>query len=197
MDRIVPRWEWRAFAVDFRLAEARLARLAPESQQESEEVYVLAGVTDRTVKIRDDILDVKSLERVDQAGLEQWRPALKEPFPLSPADVERLFAMMRLPSPDAEEPDYTLDDLYDEVEDCGCAEIVTLHKRRRHFTIAGCMAELTDVRFSGHEDVRTVAVESEDAERVIAALEYLGLSRYSNTSYPRWLSAEVGIDLQP
>jgi exopolyphosphatase / guanosine-5'-triphosphate,3'-diphosphate pyrophosphatase len=197
MDKIVPRWEWRAFAADFGLAEARLAKLSPESEQEGEEVYLLAAVTDKTVKIRDGLLDVKSLERVDRAGLEQWRPAMKAAFPLSPADVERLFAMMRLASPDAEEPDYTLDELYDELEDCGCAEIVPLHKRRRHYTIAGCMAELTDVRLSGREDVRTVAVESEDAERVVAALEYLGLSRCPNTSYPRWLAAEAGIDIQP
>ena len=197
MDRIVPRWEWRAFAADFGLAEARLGRLDPESEQESDEVYLLAAVTDKTVKIRDDLLDVKSLERVDRAGLEQWRPALKASFPLPPVDVERLFAMMRLPSPDAEDPDYTLDELYDELEDCGCAQIVPLHKKRRHYTIAGCMTELTDVRLSGGTDVRTVAVESEDAERVLAALDYLGLSGCPNTSYPRWLTAEVGIDLEP
>jgi len=41
---------------------------------------------------------------------------------------------------------------------------------------------------------RTVAIESENPDRVVAAVKYLGLSGRDNTSYPRWLSATHGED---
>ncbi len=39
------------------------------------------------MKVRDDLMDVKQLEAVDDDGLEQWRPVLKASFPLAAADV--------------------------------------------------------------------------------------------------------------
>ena len=53
--------------------------------QESDELYLLSQESDASVKIRDDLLDVKGLEAVDGNGLEQWRPVLEGPFPLSAA----------------------------------------------------------------------------------------------------------------
>ena len=61
----------------------RFAALEPEKVQKSEEIYLLAAGSDANVKIRDGLLDIKLLEHVDANGLEQWRPVLKEPFPLT------------------------------------------------------------------------------------------------------------------
>ncbi len=44
---------------------------------------------------------------------------------------------------------------------------VEVHKRRERYTVGGCMAELTEIR-TGHGSTHTVAIESEDANRVIA-----------------------------
>ena len=87
MDQIVPRWEWRTFGEHFGAAEPRFAALAAEKVQTSEEIYLLATASDANVKIRDQLLDIKMLERVDANGLEQWRPVLKEPFPLAASAV--------------------------------------------------------------------------------------------------------------
>jgi hypothetical protein len=38
-----------------------------------------------------------------------------------------------------------------------------------------------------------VAIESEDARLVVDVVRDLGLSVYTNTSYPRWLKAAAGI----
>ena len=51
---------------------------------------------------------------------------------------------------------------------------VAVHKHRRHYTLDGCMVELTDVRAAGRK-ARTIAIESEDAGRVVAAVRELGL----------------------
>jgi exopolyphosphatase/guanosine-5'-triphosphate,3'-diphosphate pyrophosphatase len=46
---------------------------------------------------------------------------------------------------------------------------------------------VTDIVADGHE-IRTVAIESEDAAAVIAAVRSVGLADYVNTSYPRALA---------
>ena len=65
-----------------------------------------------------------------------------------------------------------------------------MHKTRRHFTFGGCMAELTDVR-TGDRSTRTIAIESEQPARVIAAVRELELDARPNVSFPRALNALV------
>ena len=68
--------------------------------------------------------------------------------------------------------------------------VVQVHKRRVRYTVGGCMAELSDVVANG-KATRTLAVESEDAPRVLRAVRDLGLAGYTNTSYPRGLAALI------
>ena len=56
------------------------------------------------------------------------------------------------------------------------------------YTVEGCMAELSDITANGMP-TRTLAVESEDADAVVRAVEGLGLGGYENISYPRGLAA--------
>ena len=72
----------------------------------------------------------------------------------------------------------------------GLARVVNVHKRRTRFTVGGCMAELADVIADGRP-TRTLAIESEDAAAVIAAVRTIGLGGYVNTSYPRGLAALI------
>ena len=94
MDQIVPRWEWRTFGHDFGAAEARFATLDAETVQNSEEIYLVSTSSDANVKIRDDMVDIKLLEHVDANGLEQWRPTLKEPFPLADSALAQVRAAL-------------------------------------------------------------------------------------------------------
>ena len=65
---------------------------------------------------------------------------------------------------------------------------VPVQKTRRHFTIGGCMAELTDLR-TGERSARTIAVESEVPADVVAVVRELGLSGRENVNVPRGLAA--------
>jgi exopolyphosphatase / guanosine-5'-triphosphate,3'-diphosphate pyrophosphatase len=70
---------------------------------------------------------------------------------------------------------------------------VAVHERRLHYTVNGCMSEVTEV-VAEAKKVRTLVIESEDADRVIATMRQLGLADRSNTGYPRWLKAAVGME---
>jgi exopolyphosphatase/guanosine-5'-triphosphate,3'-diphosphate pyrophosphatase len=67
---------------------------------------------------------------------------------------------------------------------------VPVHKLRRHTSVGDCMAELTDLS-TGDRSMRTIAVESEQQARVIAAVRELGLESRPNVSVPRQLRALV------
>jgi exopolyphosphatase/guanosine-5'-triphosphate,3'-diphosphate pyrophosphatase len=54
------------------------------------------------------------------------------------------------------------------------------------------MSEITKVVADGRK-TRTVALELEDAARVIATVRELGLDRFANISYPRGLKALLGM----
>ena len=80
---IVARWEWRTFGAGFDEPEARIRNFEQGNFKESGEVYVLSRNSDENVKVRDDLLDIKSLQEVNADGLEQWFPVLKAGFPIS------------------------------------------------------------------------------------------------------------------
>jgi len=192
MNTIIPRWEWRTFGTDFGAADNKFAALATEKVQESDEIYLLSPVTDANVKIRAELMDLKILEQTSQAGLEQWRPVLKASFPLGRADVATICAALGVPSPAGREA-FTLDQLLAELgAPSRGVRAVAVHKRRLRYTINGCMSEMTEVVADG-KPVRTVAIESEDAGRVVEAVWEMGLSGFGNISYPRGLKAVVGM----
>lgn len=194
MDRIVPRWEWRTFGSDFGVADATFAGLEPELVQESDETYLLSAGADAAVKIRAGLMDVKELEHVNEAGLEQWRPAMKETLPLARREAEKVCAALGVSGPPAGVNAFSLDEFLAllAVPERG-VRAVAVHKRRLHYTINECMAELTEVVADG-KAARTVAIEGANAERVAATVGQLGLSGRENTSYPRWLKAAVGME---
>jgi exopolyphosphatase/guanosine-5'-triphosphate,3'-diphosphate pyrophosphatase len=169
MDTIIPRWEWRTFGAAFGAADAKFAALATEKVQESDEIYLLSPATDANVKIRAELMDLKTLEQVSQAGLEQWRPVMKAGFPLGQEDVATVCAALGVSAPSGRDA-FTLDELVAELAapERG-VRAVAVHKRRLRYTINGCMSERTEVAVDG-TPVRTVAIESEDAGRVVEAV---------------------------
>lgn len=189
MEPISARWEWRTFAASFGEADQRLRALPPGKLQESNELYLLSPSCDASVKVRDGLMDIKSLEQVDAHGLEQWRPVLKAAFPLPAAAAETVrttLAVAALPARDA----WSMDEIRAELTSRG-VRAVPIHKTRLRHTIGGCIAEVTELTADGRS-TRTVAIELEDAERVWAAVREMGLERFENLNYPRGLKRLLG-----
>jgi exopolyphosphatase/guanosine-5'-triphosphate,3'-diphosphate pyrophosphatase len=186
------RWEWRTFGDEFGAAESDFDRRSPERVQESDELYLLSAEDGDTVKVRDGLMDVKQLEQVNDDGLEQWAPVKKAGFPLPATEVGSVLKSLRVPVPRLERTAYTLEQLLDEVvrpsPDLAAVEV---HKKRQRYTISGCLSELTEVR-TDRGSTRTIAVESDDAARVIATVRELGLDSRPNVNFPRGLKQLVG-----
>jgi exopolyphosphatase/guanosine-5'-triphosphate,3'-diphosphate pyrophosphatase len=184
---IIPRWEWRTFGHRFGAADVIFRALTPTGIQESDELYLLSGAGDN-VKVRDDLMDIKVLKEVNADGLEQWTPVMKVGFPLPRADVVKVFEALRRPTPELAREAYSLQEFTDElVVPTDGLRMVPVHKRRVRYEIGGCTSEVSDVTVDGKE-IRTVAIESEDAAAVSAAVRSVGLGDYANTSYPRGLA---------
>jgi exopolyphosphatase / guanosine-5'-triphosphate,3'-diphosphate pyrophosphatase len=193
---IVGRWEWRTFGEHFVDADDRFAKLAPERVEESDEVYVLSPVGDATVKIRADLMDIKRRQQVNADGLQQWAPVMKAAFPLARGDMETVLSTLAIRIPSLERVEYTLDQVIDElVHTNRSLQAVAVHKRRTHYTVDGCMAEVSEVRVD-EQETRTIAIEAEDPGRVIGAVRDFGLPSLPNVSYPRGLKALTGFETQ-
>jgi exopolyphosphatase / guanosine-5'-triphosphate,3'-diphosphate pyrophosphatase len=190
MATIIPRWEWRVFGSDFGAAEGALAALPPGPVEASDELYLLSAAG-ANVKVRDGLMDIKLLREVDGDGLERWEPVMKAGFPLSAAEVARVFQALEVDPPVSIRGAYSLDRLLAElVGPSGAVRPVRVHKRRVRYRLGGCMAEIAEVETDGRTQ-RTVAVESESPSAVMAAVRGVGLDGHANISYPRGLAALV------
>jgi exopolyphosphatase/guanosine-5'-triphosphate,3'-diphosphate pyrophosphatase len=186
METIIPRWEWRAFAASFGDADRRFSQLPPGRVQESDELYLLSPSTDANVKIRDELMDLKTLEHVNADGLEQWRPVMKGEFPLPAADVAKVCAALGV-APLSSREVYTLEQLQAELtHPSRGVRVVRVHKKRQRYTVGECLAEMTEVIADGQR-TRTVAIELENPASVKAAVQEMGLGQFENVNYPRGL----------
>ena len=91
-------------------------------------------------------------------------------------------------------PNYTLEQFVHELAEPGQRlRVVNVHKKRTRYKIDGCTSEMTEVVADGRK-TGTVALELEDAARVIATVRKLGLDRFPNINYPRGLKQLVGMN---
>jgi exopolyphosphatase/guanosine-5'-triphosphate,3'-diphosphate pyrophosphatase len=140
---VVPRWEWRTFGERFVAAERRLAEL--ERVHESVDLYLVAAEAVDTVKVRDELMDVKHLERVDENGLEQWLPVPKDGFPLTAASLGRARHALGAAEATTTRPACSLEEARAALTEAGDVVAVETRMRRVRHTVEGGLAELTDV----------------------------------------------------
>jgi exopolyphosphatase/guanosine-5'-triphosphate,3'-diphosphate pyrophosphatase len=192
VEGIIPRWEWRSFGEPFGSAESRLSAMSPERVHESDETYVVSSNNDTSAKVRQGLMDVKELLRVED-GLEQWTPVIKAAFPLPAAEVLAVFTALGVSAPTPTRDAYTFDELLHElVEPSPDLLALEVHKQRTHYTLGGCMAELSRIS-TEHGASRTIGIESEDPARVTELVRELGLDSRPNVSLPRWLKTVAGV----
>ena len=198
MSALVPRWEWRGFGDELRAVESIFGRESSKQVVESDEVYVLSVRGTDGVKVRDELMDVKHLLEVNDDGLEQWVPVMKTGFPVSATDVGSVLRALRVDAQSSRlaRAAYTLPEFLDDVvgphPDLLAVEV---HKRRERYTVGGCMAEVSEIS-AGRGSTHTVAIESEDAKRVIQTVRDVGLASRPNVSLVRGLKAMVGFGVE-
>lgn len=193
MADIVPRWEWRTFTNDLGNAGANIRKHGEEKTRESSEVYILSEVSMDNTKIRDGLMDIKTLQQVNEDRLEQWMPIMKGTFPLPASEIEKVFRCFRVALPAMHRPAYTFDQYLDElIRPSQLLRAVNVFKKRTGFTINSCIVEIAEVKV---EDkwITTAAVEMEDPALVIATVRRLGLDAFPNINYLRGLKNLIGM----
>jgi exopolyphosphatase/guanosine-5'-triphosphate,3'-diphosphate pyrophosphatase len=192
-NEIIPRWEWRTFGDNFNGAKNPFGAYTHDEPKDSEEVYFLSPATSENVKVRDGLMDIKKFQHANADGLEQWKPVLKHGFPLPANDVKSVFEILGITLPKLARTEYTQQQFVDELMKPAGVRVVNVHKTRTRYTVEGCMAEVADVTADGKKTT-TIAMELEDAAKVIATVRQLGLDRYENVSYPKGLKRLVGVE---
>lgn len=193
MQDIIPRWEWRTFTNDLGKAESNIRNHPEGKTRESSEVYILSEVSMDNTKVRDDLMDVKTLQQVNEDRLEQWLPIMKGTFPLPVSEIEKVFKCFKVALPKFERPEYTFQQYLDEViSKSKLLKAVNVHKKRTGFTINNCIVEIAEVTVDG-KVVKTAAVEMEDPVLVIKTVRELELDVFPNINYLRGLKNLVGM----
>ena len=192
---IVARWEWRTFGNgDFGESEKMMRAMKMDFNKKTEEVYILSRKSDENVKIRFDLVDVKSLQNVNEDKLEQWLPVLKTGFPISAAVLGDLFKIFNVELPKLERAEYTYDQFIEElVKPNKDLVIVNVKKSRDIYKIDGTTAEIAEAEFNG-KPVRTICVEHEDPALIMTVVKKLGLCGAENVNSIQAMKKSVGMN---
>jgi exopolyphosphatase/guanosine-5'-triphosphate,3'-diphosphate pyrophosphatase len=192
---IIPRWEWRTFGQGFGAAEEKIKQHANEGTKTSREKYILSKVSSENVKIRFDLIDVKSLKEINADKLEQWFPAMKAGFPVGKDALARLFdEFFKTPAPVFARDEYTFEQFLDEViipNDTLC--VVDVEKERHAYKINGTTVEIAETKFNG-VPMRTICVEHTDPALVISTVCELGAEGFENINYINAMKTAVGME---
>ncbi len=194
MSPVEPRFEFRAWADRLDAVESRIRALSECHQsRESTETYIVSiAAVNANPKVRENQLDIKVLVATRE-GFEQWEPRLKASFPI-PAVLLRdeLFPLLGQPAPALEPGSLSVAEFLDDVVGrCDGVTGVEVAKRRRAFTVNGCITEFADVSIAGVE-LQTAAVESVDIGALQDARRLTGLDAYDNVNYPTAIKRAIG-----
>jgi len=195
MDETAARYEFRAFANDFGIAEESMRRYARMVRyRESLEVYIVSAANDENnTKVRNALMDIKVLVNHER-GLEQWNPRMKGEFPLSRELIQdEVLPAFGVSMPELQRSAYTFEQFLDEIivphPDLAA---VNVYKQRTGFEIDGCMAELANVTINGAL-IRTLCIESTDPDLVLETRARLHLDDYENVNYLLAIKRVIGM----
>jgi exopolyphosphatase/guanosine-5'-triphosphate,3'-diphosphate pyrophosphatase len=194
MAEIIPRWEWRTFGkASFGESEELIRAKGQAQVRKSGEIYILSTRSMNNTKVRDDLMDIKTLKAVNGDRLEQWNPILKAAFPLGHDVLPAVFDAFAVPMPALARETYTLAQYVDElIKPRPELRVVTVLKERHGFLIDGCIVEIAEVTFDGIP-FRTVAVEQENPQLVMDTVRSFKLEKLENINYLRAMKGAVGM----
>ena len=191
--KIIPRWEWRTFGENFGVSEEKIKAYELGNFKKSSEKYILSRNSNENCKVRDELMDIKSLQQINDDKLEQWYPTLKEGFPLSQETITMLckdFFKVEVPAMDKEAYDF---EAY--IELCKSVKdlvVVDVYKERSIYVINEAIVEIAETKFNG-VPMRTICVEHADPENVINVVRMLGADHFENINYIQAMKKAVGL----
>jgi exopolyphosphatase/guanosine-5'-triphosphate,3'-diphosphate pyrophosphatase len=121
-------------------SRSKYSETSRRETRESAEVYILSEVSMDNTKVRDGLMDIKTLQQVNEDRLELWLPIMKGQFPLPVAEIEKVFKCFRVSLPKFERTEYTFEQYLEEViKPSKLLKAVNVFKQRTGFTINNCL----------------------------------------------------------
>ncbi|MFO7895520.1 MAG: hypothetical protein R6U84_01120 [Candidatus Cloacimonadales bacterium] len=184
MEKIIPRWEWRTFGLEFPEVEAKIKKEGDSFDRQSKEIYILSENSNDNTKIRDELMDIKSPLRINEkTSLEQWTVLAKSAFPIHINDLALVYKAFALPLPYLDKDEYSYQEYLEKlIGDNPKLRIVQVEKIRHGYMIDEAIVEIAEVKFDDLE-FKTIAVEHADPELVLKTVRQLGLEEYENINY--------------
>ena len=196
MQAIIPRYEFRAFAQNFGLAEEKMRKLSKlDKFRESSEIYILSSSNNRNnVKIRYQAMDIKVWVK-EEKDLQQWKPRMQAEFPIKMEILrDDVFPVLSKVVPQFNRSAYSLKQFLEDIL-IPHPELVfaRVFKRRFGYTINGCISEIAELLINGAA-IKTMALESADIDAVLKVKQMLGLHEYENVNYLLAIKRILGME---
>lgn len=199
MTHNIPRYEFRIFGVSNidTYIELLMKKGAAGKVRHISEIYLMtAGNSELNIKIRNKLLDIKTLVRQEN-GLEQWNPAEVGTFPLVKDKIKNeIFPALGVECPALDREVYTLKQFMQELIIVDPDIKVALTEKERYaYDFADCICEYADVKINGALQ-RTLAIESENPDLVYDAIKKLSIGKdIENVNYPKALKRVLGLEI--
>ena len=195
-EKITPRAEFRVFGksiiagVQEKMWDARANLHA--ARKMPVETYFLSAHTDAAnVKVRDNLLDIKTKTGETEDGYEVFQPRGKFRFPVKKEDLRTILSHLQVEMATGQD-EYTLDAFVALAQKHPDLRIVSVEKMRYGFSIDGIICEYAQVWFNGAL-VETACCESENYAGIKAVAEKLGIAGLANTNYLKAAKQVVGM----
>lgn len=174
------RYEYRVWG-NHKKARRILADLADRvSEEEYEDCYFLVDEPSINAKVRDRTLKVKELVGSER-GFERWRSRRYRTRSAAPAPFDELFGDIRRHQKRRGD-DFDIEKAVAGLDDDDARPVVVT-KRRRRYELGAIRAEVTDLTVAETgEQLRTLAIEGEDLDALVALRKRLGLKGVDNVA---------------
>ena len=193
--KLTPRAEFRVFGKDIInsvqenmwncKAVLYKARVMPE------ETYILSKNTDEAnVKVRDNLLDIKTKTGETPDGYEIFQPRGKFTFPVKKEELATILSHLKVEI-SLDKDEYTFDEFCQIAHNHHQLALVKVEKKRYGFTVNDVICEYAYVWMNGAL-VETACCESEDYDKMKTAVEALGIDKMPNTNYLKAAKKIIG-----
>jgi hypothetical protein len=195
----VSRAEFRVFGHD--VIEAVIVRLwngktilGQVRQMPAETYFLSVRTNEANVKVRDNLLDIKTLVERTTDGYEVFQPREKYKFPIRHVELNTVLRYLQVDVEDGFDQEvYSLDDVMKLMRRQAGIRTVAVEKLRHGFSIDGVICEFAQVWFNGAL-METACVESDRYDAMRSVIVELGLDSRPNVNYLNAAKRVVGID---
>lgn len=195
-NKIIPRAEFRVFGrsviadLEKKIWDVKAnlfaARVMPE------EIYFLSKETNEAnVKVRDNLLDIKTKVGETPEGYEIFQPRGKFEFPVKKTELAEILTHLKVDIALNQEQ-YTLDEFIKLANAHHQLSAVRVEKMRYGFMVNGIICEYAKVWFNGAM-VETACCESENYADMKQVVELLGIASLPNTNYLKAAKQVIGM----